>query len=72
MMPRLHVDNLVLPKLWDIGTGDEGRGKYGCTTCNVQGQRPHLGAVLTLDGEDMVLAATVTTMMLVSCDLVTI
>jgi hypothetical protein len=36
-----------------------GRGKYGCTPCNVQGQRPHLGAVLTMDGEVLTLAATV-------------
>jgi extradiol dioxygenase family protein len=64
-MPRLHVVNLVLPKLLDIGTLDEGRGKYGYTTCNVQGQRPHLGAVLTMDGEVFTLTATVTHMMLV-------
>jgi hypothetical protein len=44
---------------------DEGRGKYGCTACNVQEQRPHLGAVLTMDGETFTLAATVTHMMLV-------
>jgi hypothetical protein len=44
---------------------DEGRGKYGCTTWDVQGQRPHLGAVLTMDGETLTLGATVTHGMLV-------
>jgi hypothetical protein len=44
---------------------DEGRGKYGCKACSVQEQSPHLGAVLTMDGEMFGLAATVTHMMLV-------
>jgi hypothetical protein len=65
MMPRLHVDNLVSQKLWDIGTLDKGRGKYGWTTWDVLGQRPHLGAVLTMDGEMLSLTAPHTNMMLV-------
>jgi len=69
--PRLHVDNLVLPKLWDIGTGDEGLVKSGCTTWDVLVQRPHYTAVLTMDGEMFTLTATVTRGMLVLFVLVT-
>ena len=65
LMPRLHAVNLDLPKLWELRTMDEGRVRYGCTIWDVQGQKPHLEAVLTMDGETLVAAITI--MMMLVC-----